>query len=360
MSISKSTQEKTADNDHFIQTRVSFITHNTRQQVNETLLHRIFSRFGEVADCVVKQYEIAHQPRAKQCGYAYVYFLDVAAAKRAISSLCGDRREEIESIRMDCKLSLESAQKLQDILSLDDRSTGSQSTQPLHGRQAKSVSPALRTESGDDDRGLSANHAPLRLSEESLTPSPVSMHAECFASCRPLESRDVPFAHCYTPLATPPHISPLPIPRAQFTTREHMPFHAAPLQQAQSSPAVMPAMQAMHLPVHMPMHMPVPMPIGLQQMPASVHHFAPAPFVLPPPANAPPGAVRLAPPLADPAPVYMVYPPFPHHQMHQQPLAHHVPYAAPQLSLPQHAPQLRQQFAPHQQPPMLMSLAIRQ
>lgn len=354
MSISKSGQEKTADNDHFIQTRVSFITHNTRQQVNETLLHRIFSRFGEVADCVVKQYEIAHQPRAKQCGYAYVYFLDVAAAKRAISSLCGDRREEIESIRMDCKLSLESAQKLQDILSLDDRSTGSQSTQPLHGGQAKSVSPALRTESGDDDRGLSVNHAPLRLSEESLTPSPVSMHAECFASCRPLEPRALPLAHCYAPHATPPHISPLPVPRAHFTTHERVPFHPTPPQQARSPPAVVPVMQPVHLPMHVPMsmHVPMPMHMGMQQMPASVHHFAPAPFVLPSPANAPPGALRLAPQHADPAPVYMVYPPFPHHQLHQQSLAHHVPFATPQI---------RQQFVPQQQQqPMLMSLAIRQ
>eukprot|EP01033_Poteriospumella_lacustris_P017637 gene17637-12627_t len=354
VSISKSAQVKAADNDHFIQTRVSFITHNTRQQVNETLLHRIFSRFGEVADCVVKQYEITHQPRARQCGYAYVYFLDVAAAKRAISSLCGDRREEIESIRMDCKLSLESAQKLQDILSLDDRSVGSQSTQPLHGGEATSVSPALRTKSGDEDRGLSANHA-----EESLTPSPVSMPAESFASCRPLEPRAVSLAHCYSPHVTPPHISPLPVPRGHFTT-QRVPFHPAamaPLQQAQSPPAAMPVMQTVHLPMHTPVstHTPLPMhtpvPIGMQQMPASANHFAPAPFVLPSPANAPPGAVRLAPQHADPAPVYMVYPSFPHHQLHQQSLAHHVPYAAPQL---------RQQFVPQQQQPMLMSLAIRQ
>lgn len=350
MSISKSTQEKSTDGDQFIQTRVSFITHNTRQQVNETLLHRIFSRFGEVADCVVKQYEIAHQPRAKQCGYAYVYFLDVTAAKRAISSLCGDRREEIESIRMDCKLSLESAQKLQDILSLDDRSTGSQSTQPLHGGQSKSASPALLTKSVDDDRCLSTNFAPLRLSDVSPMSSPVDMHADYFASCRPLEPPAAPLAHCYPPDATGPHMSSLPAPPAHFTT-QRMPVPPAmmslplplPLPQGLPPHAMMPALQAVHMPMHM--HMPV----GMQQ---NAHHYAPTPFVLPPPANAPQGAMRPASQHVEP--VYVVYPPV-SHQMRQQPLAHHAPYA-----VPQHSQQLRQQFAMHQQPPMPMSLAIRQ
>lgn len=357
VSISKSTQEKSTDNDHFIQTRVSFITHNTRQQVNETLLHRIFSRFGEVADCVVKQYEIAHQPRAKQCGYAYVYFFDITAAKRAISSLSGDRREEIESIRMDCKLSLESAQKLQDILSLDDRSTGSQSTQPLHGGAPKSVSPVLLTKSGDDDRCLSVSNAPCRLSDVSSISSPVSMHAECFAPCQPLEPHAVPFAHHHHAHAMAPNVSSLPVPPAHFTT-QRMSVHPAivplPLPQALPPPAMLQAM---------PMHM-QQMRTGMQQLPpmsAHAQQFAPAPFVLPPPANAPQGAMRPAVQPAGAAPVYMVYPPMQH--MHQPPPALHAPYGVQQHQqqpLAHHAPQLRQQFSLPQQPPMLVSLAIRQ
>lgn len=327
VSISKSTQEKDTCSDHFIQTRVSFLTHHTRQQVNEALLHRIFSRFGEVADCVVKQYEITQHPRAKQCGYAYLYFFDIASAKRAISSLSGERKEEIESIRMDCKLSLESAQKLQDILSLDEHTSAaaSRSASPVtsaatslstssHMPIAKTLSPIITTSASFEDTRMSESDLSTLSSPTSMQTTEMHVNSSSSYSMAPQQphhqlQQQAPYYHPVAPVPPPMlmqqmmmpnvHAPPSAVYHNQMQQPIMMPPPAAHMMhmhnQQQShkstSPVMLPAPQQhmMHmLPVNMntmhmvpppnmhvlpPMHLPQPQPQQMQHQQ----------FMLPPP-----------------------------------------------------------------------------
>jgi hypothetical protein len=310
VSISKSTQEKSTSRDDFIQTRASFLTHHTRQQVNEATLHRIFSRFGEVADCVVKQYEIFHYPRAKQCGYAYIYFHDLAAAKRAISSLSGDRREEIESIRMDCKLSLDSAQKLQEILSLDGKSavaaSGASESQNTHSiypvcaASAPAQVPARYSVTGNTslsandmvEAGKDAEYAcASRSSEVSSLSSPVSLIPSMAtivsyapsAVHEPFPPQQQPQIAAYQQQQTPQQWFPASQMMSIHTAQQHM--HSSSMSPA-SAPCMMlmPAQngsgnmippQIMHMSMPAPMNVNASMPAPPLQMtiPSSSMHM---------------------------------------------------------------------------------------
>lgn len=93
---------------HSIQLHVSFICHDTNLTVNEELLGDIFSAFGKVLDCVVKQYTVISEAN-KQCGYGFVFYEDMAAVNIAITST---KDILLRNIQFDCTLSHDSHNKI--------------------------------------------------------------------------------------------------------------------------------------------------------------------------------------------------------------------------------------------------------
>jgi hypothetical protein len=89
------------------QMHVSFISHNTNFTINEEQLDRIFSQFGSIKDCIVKQFSISTNP-AKQCGYGFVFFQDEDSVNRAVRA---SNFSLIENIHFDCKMSHHTATK---------------------------------------------------------------------------------------------------------------------------------------------------------------------------------------------------------------------------------------------------------
>jgi RNA recognition motif-containing protein len=87
-----------------ISLHVSFLSRLTNFTVNETFLRQEFSQFGEVQDCVVKQYccsPASGSPR--QYGYAFIYYADMPSAQRALDHL--HRESLMNSVKYACNLS---------------------------------------------------------------------------------------------------------------------------------------------------------------------------------------------------------------------------------------------------------------
>lgn len=76
--------------------------------INEELLERLFSPYGNVIDCVVKQYSVMPDT-GKQCGYGFVFFVDMAAVDAAIK---GTKDVLVENIHFDCALSHDSSTRM--------------------------------------------------------------------------------------------------------------------------------------------------------------------------------------------------------------------------------------------------------
>jgi hypothetical protein len=93
---------------HSIQLHVSFICSDTKLVVNEELLYEMFSSYGTVLDCVIKQYTLVPEA-SKQCGYGFVFYEDMAAVENAIAST---KDVIIRNIQFDCTLSHDSHNRL--------------------------------------------------------------------------------------------------------------------------------------------------------------------------------------------------------------------------------------------------------
>lgn len=93
---------------HTIQLHVSFICNDTQLVVNEELLDEIFSSYGTVLDCVIKQYPLIPEA-SKQCGYGFVFYEDMTAVENAVAST---KDVLIRNIHFGCTLSHDSHNRL--------------------------------------------------------------------------------------------------------------------------------------------------------------------------------------------------------------------------------------------------------
>lgn len=126
------------------QMHVSFISHNVRIKINEEQLDRIFSQFGTVKDCIVKQYALTSEP-PKQCGYGFVFFEDEASVDRAVRQ---SNLSLIENIHFDCKMSHHTAHKEprpppSGSVSDSPSSTAGSSASEGHDKATKEISPSV-------------------------------------------------------------------------------------------------------------------------------------------------------------------------------------------------------------------------
>mmetsp|Transcript_11655 Transcript_11655/g.8515 ORF Transcript_11655/g.8515 Transcript_11655/m.8515 type:complete len:485 (-) Transcript_11655:911-2365(-) len=83
---------------------VSFLSRLTTFVINEAFLSNEFSKFGEVQDCVIKQYcSTPSSGSPRQYGYAFVYYRTVDAAQAALSHL--QRESIMNNVKYACNLS---------------------------------------------------------------------------------------------------------------------------------------------------------------------------------------------------------------------------------------------------------------
>lgn len=106
---------------HSIQVHVSFLSHNVETRINEALLEDIFSAYGKVLDCVVKQYSLLPEA-GKQSGYAFIFYESMEAADAAIAAT--KDHNLVQQIQFECTLSHDSHHRL--------KQQQNQQSQPQH------------------------------------------------------------------------------------------------------------------------------------------------------------------------------------------------------------------------------------
>lgn len=94
---------------HSIQVHVSFLSQNIDTRINEALLEDIFSAFGKVLDCVVKQYSLLPEA-GKQSGYAFIFYESMDAVEAAIAAT--KDHSLVQQIQFECTLSHDSHHRL--------------------------------------------------------------------------------------------------------------------------------------------------------------------------------------------------------------------------------------------------------
>jgi hypothetical protein len=94
---------------HSIQVHVSFLSHYVETRINEALLEDIFSAYGKVLDCVVKQYSLLPEA-GKQSGYAFVFYESMEAVDAAIAAT--KDHNLVQQIQFECTLSHDSHHRL--------------------------------------------------------------------------------------------------------------------------------------------------------------------------------------------------------------------------------------------------------
>lgn len=188
--------------------------------MDEVLLDRVFSRFGTVADCVVKQYAAAAHPRPRQCGYGYVNFQDLESAKRAIACLSGEYVRDIENMRFDCKLSRDSEHLLQESVATPSSTTSEDGHSWKRFSEASNESYPQYLGSIDTVSRDSADAISLRNSESSAAPIHVHRHHSPPAML-PLPVNIMP----------PPMLPPLMMPQPMMYAQVHHHQQQSPVQQ---------------------------------------------------------------------------------------------------------------------------------
>eukprot|EP01042_Synura_sphagnicola_P024482 gene24482-31331_t len=88
MNISTANQQRCTplDRSVWFQLHVRFKINTLNVQLNEMLLEEIFTQYGPVADCTIKEYNVNLDLRTVS-GYAFVYYYSVDIANAAIQGI---------------------------------------------------------------------------------------------------------------------------------------------------------------------------------------------------------------------------------------------------------------------------------
>eukprot|EP01033_Poteriospumella_lacustris_P007916 gene7916-5691_t len=153
---------------HSIQVHVSFLSHSVETRINEALLEDIFSAYGKVLDCVVKQYSLLPEA-GKQSGYAFVFYESMEAVDAAIAAT--KDHNLVQQIQFECTLSHDSHHRL--------KQQHNQQPQPHHFSHG------------------GANGVPPRHTIPTATTSAAAYNLQVHAA-----------HHAMQPMTFPPHVQP--------------------------------------------------------------------------------------------------------------------------------------------------------
>lgn len=167
-------------------------------KVTEEFLETVFLPFGTVPDVSVKRHLCSQQP-PQVTGYAFVYFLDVHAALRAIYAL---KNVSVESVFFECCLSYKAEQMLKEMQGMSGVIKRQQTPNPsAFFKRFEKVSQQQASHAAAADTGYDSLSAPMSLlsTSSSQVPRPSPMHTLMLQSTVPV---NISSSHGRTPSST--------------------------------------------------------------------------------------------------------------------------------------------------------------